>query len=365
MSGPAAPSALLLGLLLGPRPDVPADSLPARLDPRAPRGLVEDGASSSTDVPDERWAALGRRLFFDPLLSRDHGVACASCHRPDSGFADPRPLSSGVGGQSTVHHTPTLFNRALGRAFRWDGRTASLEEQVLLPIEDAREMGLDLDEALARLAADEGYAASFRALAGGAPDRAALARALASFVRCLWIGDSPLDRFRAGDVARLDPAETAGLWLYESRGGCWRCHGGANFSDELFHNTGVGGADGSLPEGRFAVTADPSDRGAFKTPTLRGLAFTAPYMHDGSLATLREVVEHYRRGGHPNPALSPLVRPLELSDADVDHLVAFLQCLSESAGDADPPAGGASSSEAGGEDRGRDPPPLSPHPSDP
>ena len=341
MPGPTVPPALLLGVLvgslLGTRPDVPADTLPPQLDARAPRGLAE--VEPNAPPADERWVALGRRLFFDPVLSLDRTVACASCHRPDFGFADPRARSRGIGGQETVHHTPTLLNRALGRAFRWDGAAASLEEQVLRPIEDAREMGLALDEALARLAADADYGAAFRALTGGAPDRAALSSALASFVRCLWIGDSPLDRFRAGDVARLDPAETAGLWLYESRGGCWRCHGGANFSDELFHNTGVGSAQGSGPEGRFAVTGDPADRGAFKTPTLRGLARSAPYMHDGSLATLRDVVEHYRRGGNPNPALSPLIRPLELSDADVDHLVAFLQCLSEPSGAAGTTAG--------------------------
>ena len=304
---------------------VPADSLPASLPVEAPFGLHELPAPPPT-APEV--LALGRRLFFDPLLSLDRTLACASCHRPELAFADDVALSLGVGDRTTLRNTPSLVNRAFGTSFMWDGRARTLEEQVLLPIENEREMALPLEEALRRVREDAGYAENFQRAFGRAPDREALAQALSAFVRRLHMGDSPVDRFRAGEQAALTPEERSGLWFYESRGGCWRCHGGANFTDEDFHNTGVGVLDGGAPEGRLAVTGDPADRGRFKTPTLRGVALTAPYMHDGSLETLEEVVDFYRRGGGPNPHLDPRMAPIEMSDRDAANLVAFLRALS-------------------------------------
>jgi len=288
------------------------------------------------DPPDNGYSParleLGRRLFFDPVLSADRSVSCASCHRPEHGFASPEALSTGVHGRRTTRNAPSLQNRAFGRSFMWDGRFATLEEQVLQPIENEREMGLALEEALARLGAEAGYSESF---AGAYPvglSRDNLARALAQFVRRQVLGDSPVDRFRSGgERAALTPLQRTGLWVYESKGGCWRCHVGPNFTDEGFHNTGVGAVDGVPAPGRFAVTGAEADLGRFKTPTLRGVALTAPYMHDGSLATLREVLELYRRGGRPNPNLDPLLAPVELSDHEVDALVAFLEGLSAAA----------------------------------
>jgi cytochrome c peroxidase len=266
---------------------------------------------------------VGRRLFFDPILSSDRTVACASCHAPEHGFADERALSTGVHGRQTLRNAPTLYNRALGLAFMWDGRARTLEEQVVLPIENELEMDLALPDAVARLAGEASYAAAFEEALGGPPSKERLAAALAGFVRSLWNGESGVDRFRAGDYGALSDAARSGLWLFESRGGCWRCHSGANFTDEDFHNTGVGGDDG-----RFAVTGIEADRGRFKTPTLRGVAETAPYMHDGSLASLDEVVELYRRGGRANPNLDPRLRPIEMTDEDAANLVAFLRALS-------------------------------------
>ncbi len=271
---------------------------------------------------------LGARLFFDPILSVDRTVACSSCHDPAQGFADSVPFSAGVRGRKTTRNTPTLLNRALGTSFMWDGRSTSLEEQVLLPIENPLEMDLPLDEALARLEADPGYREGFQRALARPPDRDGLARALAAQVRTVVLEDGPVDRFRAGEFAALTDDERAGLWFYESRGGCWRCHSGANFSDEGFHDTGIGAVEGRPEEGRFAVTGREEDRGRFKTPTLRGLALTAPYMHDGSLSTLEEVVEFYRRGGRPNTHLDPLLQPIAMSDEDARHLVAFLRALS-------------------------------------
>lgn len=298
--------------------------------PRTPLGLPEPAAPSDED---EALAGLGARLFFDPILSADRSVACASCHRPERAFADELVFSRGAHGRTAARNTPTLLNRAFGRRFSWDGRAASLEEQALLPIENPLEMDLPLADALARLQDDPIYRGEFERVLGGAPTDGGLARALAAYVRRLVLGDSPVDRFRAGEFAALDDEARAGLWFYESRGGCWRCHGGANFSDEDFHNTGVGarpGADGvRVPEpGRAALSGDPADLGRFKTPTLRGLARSAPYMHDGSLATLAEVVEFYRLGGRANPNLDPLLAPLEMSAADARNLTAFLRALS-------------------------------------
>lgn len=307
-------------------PPLPVDSLPARLPSVLPLGLEgELPAASEAEI------SLGRRLFFDPLLSLDRRVSCASCHEPERGFAGRQPTSLGVGGQRTLRNAPSLFNRVLGTRHMWDGRAPSLTEQVLLPIVDAREMGLELPLALARLSESQDYLASFQSAFSAAPDEQNLARALSAFVARLTLGDSPIDRFRIdSDFAALTREERSGLWFYESRGQCWRCHSGSNFSDEEFHNTGVGAKDGIAEPGRAAITLDESDRGRFKTPTLRGVALTAPYMHDGSLATLEDVVAFYRRGANPNAHLAPEIAPIEMTDADAQNLVAFLQALSRS-----------------------------------
>ena len=333
MATPARPTVLALVLLagaaagLGGRQDEPPrDTLPTPLPRTVPLGLERELDDAA--LPPAELAALGRRLFFDAQLSADQSVSCASCHRPEHGFADPRARSVGVGGAESPRNAPALLNRVLGDRFTWDGKAATLEEQAAMPLENPGEMNLPPAQAAARLAADASYRAQFEAVFGAGPDADNLTRALAAFVKALTYGDTPYDRFNAGDVAALTPAERSGLWVYESRGRCWRCHGGHNFSDELFHNTGVGVTDEQPEEGRFAVTSDEGERGAFKTPTLRGLAETAPYMHDGSLATLEEVVEFYRKGGHPNPRLSPLIESLDLTDTDTANLVAFLKALS-------------------------------------
>ena len=202
---------------------------------------------------------------------------------------------------------------------------SAVEAQVLLPIENPAEMGLGIPAALKFVAGNRDYAQAFVDAFGGRPTEERLAKALASFLRALVIADSPVDRFRAGEVSELSPEEQAGLWIYEGRGGCWRCHHGPNFSDEAFHNTGVGLEDGVLRPGRAEVTGELTDSGKFRTPGLRMLTKTAPYMHDGSFETLEEVVEFYRSGGRSNAYLSEKIRPLELSDRDVANLVAFLQ----------------------------------------
>jgi cytochrome c peroxidase len=307
-------------------PVLPRDGLPADFGTAPPAGLYAEGAGPG--APDTRQLALGRALFFDPVLSGDRTVSCASCHQPDHGFADPSPLSIGVRGQRTRLHAPSLWNRGLGTAFSWTGRHERMHEQVLLPIQDPTEMDLAFEEIAPRLRGDPRYGPEFEAAFGRPATIADTGRALSAFVERIWIGASPVDRFQSGEFEALDANARAGLWLYESKAACWRCHSGRNYTDEDFHATGVGAVDGVAQPGRMQVTEDASDRGRFKTPTLRGLTFTAPYMHDGSLATLEDVVEFYRRGGEPIPGRDERMAPLELTDAEAGNLVAFLRALS-------------------------------------
>jgi cytochrome c peroxidase len=307
---------------------LPKDDLPARLAlDTIPLGLGDRSVPKDNPLTEAR-VALGRKLFFDPILSADGTVACASCHSPTGAFAGVGGRPRGLGGRQTKRKAPTLFNRAFGSVFFWDGRVATLEEQALKPIEDPDEMGSRLPDVLARLGDHKEYKPRFDEAFPDGVTAANLGKALAGFERVLLRGDSPVDRFRRkGEHGALTPAQRHGLWLYESKGRCWRCHTGANFTDESFHNSGVSWGQEPADLGRYAITKQDADRGKFKTPTLRGVALTAPYMHDGSLATLQEVVEFYNRGGRPNPNLDPALAPLNLSKEEVADLVEFLKAL--------------------------------------
>ncbi len=310
----ATHSALLCALLAGALdgPHQVKDDLAPDFGAEQPYGLAAEPVAR-----DKARAELGRQLFFDPRLSQDGSVSCASCHLPEHGFADPRAHSIGIAGRTTPRNAPSLFNRALGKSFFWDGRAATLEEQVLMPIENPDEMGNPVAQVLERL--------------GGKLTRAELGAALADFVRGVWIGDSPVDRFQGGEFAALEAPERLGLWVYESKGRCWRCHSGPNFSDEDFHNTGVGVREGKPEDARMGITRDERDRGRFKTPTLRGVALNPPYMHDGSLATLEDVVAFYKQGGGANAQLDEALQGIEINDEDARNLVAFLKALSRRA----------------------------------
>jgi cytochrome c peroxidase len=287
---------------------------PAGLDWYVP--VPEENTPTSAKV------ALGRALFFEPGLSRDSTVACVSCHRPAHAFSDTTRFSRGIGGARTTRNAPSILNRAYGAAFFWDGRAVSLEAAVVMPIRHSREMGLPLDQLVQRLRTNERYARAFDTTFTGGVTEANLARALASYVRTLRSGDAPIDRFYAGDAMTLDSLSRAGFRVFNGKGSCSICHAGPTFTDEQFHNTGVSWGGGDL--GRFAVTRDSADLGAFKTPSLRNVALTAPYMHDGSIATLEAVVEFYDRGGNPNPRQDAEIRPLRLRPAEKRSLIAFL-----------------------------------------
>jgi cytochrome c peroxidase len=256
--------------------------------------------------------ARGRELFFDTRLSRDGTIACASCHEPERAFSDGRPVAIGVFNRIGRRNAPALVNRGYGRAFFWDGRASTLEEQVLQPIQDPSEMDMTLPEVSARV---------------GVPV-AELSRSLAAFVRSLLSGNSAFDRFVNGERRALTAEQQAGLELFRGKANCTACHVGPTFTDEEFHNTGVAWREGRpIDEGRFEITGRPADRGAFKTPTLRDVARTGSYMHDGSLFTLSDVVEYYDRGGNVNPGLDGDLRPLRLTPAEKTSMIAFLEAL--------------------------------------
>jgi cytochrome c peroxidase len=278
---------------------------------------------------------LGRRLFLDPMLSRDRSVSCSTCHRQDMAFADDKPLAVGIAGRVGKRHSPSLVNRGLGRVQFWDGRAATLEALALMPLRDVNEMDLPPDEAVVRLSADPSYVAAFQAAFGRSPSAEDMGRALASFVRVIRSEKSAYDRFVAGDKTALTDEQQRGLQVFRTRGRCTICHSEPTFTDENFQNTGVAwrpnaeGPGGAFQDdGQFAVSRNERDRGKFKTPTLREIARTAPYMHDGSLATLEAVVDFYDKGGRPNPNLFPVIRPLGLSPEEKQVLVKFLGSLS-------------------------------------
>jgi cytochrome c peroxidase len=210
---------------------------------------------------------------------------------------------------------------------RWDGRTKDLDTFVLEPIADPNEMALPLSTAVERLRADRSYTAAFGKEFADGVTTPNLATALSTFVRGIVAGDAPVDRFQKGDPTALTKEQRAGLWIFESKGACWRCHPAPLFTDDAFHTTGIGAVDQTPRPGRMAVTHDPADEGRFKTPQLRGLSRSAPYMHDGSLPTLEAVVEFYARGGNPSHNLDPALKPLSLTADEKRHLIAFLSSL--------------------------------------
>ena len=268
------------------------------------RGLL---APPDNPVTPEK-AALGRQLFFDTRLSADHSRACADCHQPERAFTDGKRVAVGVRDQQGTRNAPAILNRTYGRAFFWDGRTATLEEQVLQPIQHPKEMGADLPTVVQRLRADAAYQRQFRNVFGRPPDVRSLSYALATYVRTILAGASRYDRYEAGDTTALSPLEQHGLRLFRGRARCTACHSGSNFTDEDFHNTCVFWGRQPYDPGRFTVTEVSEDIGKFKTPTLREIARTAPYMHDGSIATLEDVVDFYTDGGRQNPYLDPALR---------------------------------------------------------
>jgi cytochrome c peroxidase len=274
-------------------------------------------------------AELGRLLYFDKRLSADESVSCASCHDPKFAFTDGAATSSGIRSQKGNRSAPTIINRAYTLAQFWDGRAASLEEQAKGPMANPIEMGNTHDAIVTRLKTVAGYKPLFLRAFGSEEvtiDRVAMA--IACFERTVFSGNAPYDKYKRGDKKAMTPEQVRGMSVFFDKAKCDKCHEGANFTLNAYANIGVG-ADKPDPDvGRFAVTKTPADWGVFKTPTLREIANTGPYMHDGSVKTLEEVVDYYDKGGIKNKNLDENMKPLRLTDQEKKDLVAFLKALS-------------------------------------
>jgi len=298
---------------------------------------------------------LGRRLYYDKRLSADGTVSCATCHDPEKGFADGKKVGEGIGGKKGARNSPTVLNSMFNEFQFWDGRAPSLEEQAKGPMINPVEMGMkDHGAVVAVVAKDAGYAADFQKIFGRAANIDDIAAAIATFERTVVSGDSAFDRFQAGDKAAMSASAQRGWELWNGKARCNTCHPFApntpNFSDNKFHNIGIAAKnhdfaalarkaaqvtdvetlafDPAYAElGRFIATRQQKDLGAFKSPGLRDIALTAPYMHDGSEPTLLSVVEFYNKGGEPNPFLDGGITPLKLTDGEMKDLVAFMESL--------------------------------------
>ena len=282
--------------------------------------------------------ALGAALYFDPRLSADNSISCATCHDPSTGWGNHGATDTGIKGQVGNRNSGTILDSGYMKFQFWDGRASSLEEQALGPIHNPIEMGETLENVVRKLNAIPGYRDRFRAVFGTDVTEDGIAKAIAAFERTVVTGPSPYDRHLAGDAKALSPAAVRGLALFSGKARCVLCHGGPMLSDQSFHNLGVG-MDRPNPDiGREAVTKNPRDRGRFKTPTLRNVALTWPYLHDGSARTLDEVLELYDDGGRKNPNLDSMVRPLRLTETELADLKAFLEALTGTLPSIAPPA---------------------------
>jgi cytochrome c peroxidase len=307
---------------------------PARrlLDIVPPVGVADGSlaarrAAANNELSEPR-AQLGRRLFFERMLSSSRQVSCATCHIQERSFSDGRAVSLGVDGRRGMRNAPALVNLAWSEHFFWDGRAATLEELAGQPIENPDEMNLPLPEAIARLAGDPTYGSAFAETYGGPPTEQGLREAIASFLATLVSGDSAYDRHLRGDDRTFAASERRGEAVFMSdRVGCFRCHPVGLLTNDGFFNDGSYVEGGDV--GRQMVTGRTGDRGKFKVPGLRNVELSGPYMHDGSVNTLEEVVEQYDRGGRGDATTDPQIGPIGLSATERDDLLAFLRSFTD------------------------------------
>jgi len=307
-----------------------------RPSPVTPTGAATDAMlrplavpAPPDNIPNEARVELGRALFFDPRLSGSAMISCATCHNPALAWADGQPTAVGDGAKRLSRKTPTVLNTAYQPLQMWDGRKTSLEDQALGPIGSPVEMNMPLEKMTAHLRAIPGYAPMFEhAYPGEGVGPATVAKAIASYERTIVSTESPFDHWRNGDPQAVGDDVKRGFALFNSKARCAMCHQGWNFTDNGFHNIGLRALPGEAEDdGRFAHRKIKVLKGAFKTPTLRDVALTAPYMHNGQYRTLEEVVEHYDRGGDDKSNLSPNIQPLGLTAQEKADLVAFMRSL--------------------------------------
>lgn len=272
--------------------------------------------------------SLGKQLYFDGRLSKNNAISCAFCHNPVAGFADPNQTSTGVGGKRGGRQSPTVYNTAFNTFQFWDGRAGSLEEQAIGPIHNPVEMAETHESVVPKIAKIKGYKEEFQKVFGTGVSLQGIAEAIAAYERTVISTNSAFDKFILGDQQAMGEDAQRGMALFKGKGRCILCHNDSNFTDNRFHNLGVPQV-GPMEEdlGRYYVTLRERDKGAFKTPTLRSITESAPYMHDGAFKTLEEVIDFFDKGGNANPQLSPLMKPLGLAPQEKADLIAFLKAL--------------------------------------
>ncbi|MBQ4836649.1 MULTISPECIES: cytochrome-c peroxidase [Pseudoalteromonas] len=285
---------------------------------------IDDIEYIDDEEPSEREVNLGKMLFFDNRLSKHQNQSCATCHNPELGFSDGLAKGIGSGGDILGRNAPHLYNLAWSSIFFWDGRAKSLEEQALGPIVSDVEMQMTPKEALQRLEKVAFYKKEFKEVYGALTFEN-IGRAIAAFEMTIISDDSAFDKYLAGQREAMSHSAIRGLKLFVGKARCVKCHDGANFTDDSFHNIGIEDND----DGRFAVDPNSKLKGAFKTPGLRNIIMSAPYMHDGSLASLEEVVEHYDKGAVNVKNVSPLIVPLNLNPQEKADLIAFMAALTD------------------------------------
>ena len=271
---------------------------------------------------------LGEQLYFDGRLSQNGAISCAFCHTPGLGFADPKQVSVGVGGKQGGRNSPTVYNTAFNPVQFWDGRAGSLEEQAIGPIANPVEMAETYENVVKKLSQIKGYVTQFQLVFGTSISMQGIAEAIAAYERTIISTNSAFDQYVLGDKTAMNDEAQRGMALFKGKARCILCHNDSNFTDNQFHNLGVPQV-GPMKEdlGRYYVTRRPEDKGAFKTPTLRSIVETAPYMHDGAFKTLEEVVEFFDQGGGKNSNLSPLMKPLGLTKEEKTNIIAFLKAF--------------------------------------
>lgn len=294
-----------------------------------PKGFPALEFPEGNEFSDARWA-LGKRLFFDPVMSVDSSVSCATCHLPELAFSDSRTFSPGVENRAGTRNASPLFNVAYHPYFTREGGVPTLEMQILVPIQEHNEFDFNIVLLAEKLAKDSSYQAMAQLAYGREPDPFVITRSLANFERSLLSGYSRFDQHFNYNLDVLTASELRGRDLFFSeKTNCADCHGDFNFTNYDFENNGLYDIYGD--EGRFRLTGLEADRALFKVPSLRNIELTAPYMHDGSLASLEEIVEHYNSGGKNNPQKSNLIRPLNLSETEKNDLIQFLKSLTDEA----------------------------------
>lgn len=302
-------------------------------------GLLLAGAAVSSFGPHtndtiQTPAQLGEKLFFDPILSADYTVSCASCHKPEFAFADNVPLSKGVGGKLGNRNTPSVMNMSMRESFFWDGRAATLEAQVVGPIENPVEMNLPFTKAVRRIQSNLEYQRLFRRVYKHNPDSASIVSAIAAFERTLETDKTPNDRWLNDEPYGLNEAQIRGRDLFMSnRTRCFDCHFTPDFTADEFRNIGLFNGKDLNDSGRYVISKNPKDIGTFKTPGLRNVAITAPYMHDGSFKTLQEVIDYYDEPEkfmkHSINRDTILPRKIGLTEQEKQDLEAFLHGLTD------------------------------------